>query len=72
MSSEKKFENTKDKVFGKAKEVGGKVTGDKELESEGKVQNAFGKVKEKIDDAKDTAKGALKEAKEKLAKNDKE
>lgn len=30
------------------------------------------KSKKKIDDAKDTAKGALKEAKEKLAKNDKE
>ncbi|KRL99427.1 CsbD family protein [Liquorilactobacillus satsumensis] len=70
MSSEDKFENAKDKVTGKAKEVGGKVTGDKELESEGKVQSTLGKAKDTFDDAKDAAKGAAKSLKDKLTKKD--
>lgn len=37
----------KDKVIGKAKELEGKITGDKTREVEGKVQQAEGKVKAK-------------------------
>lgn len=38
----------KDKVVGKAKEVEGKITGDKLREFEGKTQVTKGKVKAKI------------------------
>jgi uncharacterized protein YjbJ (UPF0337 family) len=47
-----------DQIAGKAKEVGGKVTGDTELESEGKTQNVAGKVKHAVGDAGDRLKGA--------------
>jgi uncharacterized protein YjbJ (UPF0337 family) len=45
-----------DQVEGGAKERAGKVTGDEGLEGEGKVQGAWGDVKERGDDATDTAK----------------
>lgn len=48
MSDESVF----DKIQGKAKEVAGKVTGDKDLEAEGKLQNIEGKVKDFAEDAK--------------------
>jgi uncharacterized protein YjbJ (UPF0337 family) len=47
-----------DRFAGKAKEVQGKVTGDAELESEGKTQNAAGKVEKVLGDAADKLKGA--------------
>jgi uncharacterized protein YjbJ (UPF0337 family) len=47
------------KVAGKIKEIGGKVTGDDRLETEGKVQNAKGKVESAVDEAREKAKGAL-------------
>ena len=50
---------TLDKVAGKAKETLGKVTGDKESESEGKLQNLEGKIAEKVDDVKDTVQGVV-------------
>ena len=37
----------KDKIIGKAKEVEGKLTGDKSREVEGKAQKTKGKVKAK-------------------------
>ena len=43
----------KDKVTGKLKETEGKVTGDKDRESQGKNQKDWGKVKDKARDAKD-------------------
>ncbi len=43
---------TWDKAAGKAKETAGKVTGDKDLEAEGGVQNVAGKAKDAIEDAK--------------------
>lgn len=43
----KKESGLKDKVIGKAKELEGKITGDKTREVEGKAQQAKGKVKEK-------------------------
>jgi uncharacterized protein YjbJ (UPF0337 family) len=49
-----------DKFAGKAKETAGKVTGNEELEAEGKTQHAKGEVKETAQKATDTAKGAFK------------
>lgn len=43
----------KDKIIGKAKEVEGKLTGDKSREVEGKVQKTKGKVKAKAKQVKD-------------------
>ena len=51
---------TFDRIAGKAKETTGKVTGSKETETEGKLQQAEGKVKEVAEDAKDAIKGAVK------------
>jgi uncharacterized protein YjbJ (UPF0337 family) len=42
-----------DKVEGEAKEQAGKLTGDDDMEKEGRAQEAWGDVKEKADDAKD-------------------
>lgn len=43
----------KDKIIGKAKEVEGKLTGDKSREVEGKGQKTKGKVKAKTKKVKD-------------------
>ena len=48
-----------DKVVGKTKEVAGHVTGDKKLESEGKVDQAKGTIHEKVGDVKDAGKEAV-------------
>ena len=48
-----------DQLAGKAKETLGKVTGDKETETEGKLQNLEGKIAEKVDDVKDTVQGVV-------------
>lgn len=42
-----------DKIEGKAKEMKGKVTGDKSTELEGKAQQAKGKVKDTASDITD-------------------
>jgi uncharacterized protein YjbJ (UPF0337 family) len=47
---------TKDKLEGKTKEAVGRVTGDRDLESQGKGQHAVGKVKDAADAVKDKAK----------------
>lgn len=46
------IKNTNDKVAGKAKEVIGKMTDDKGLELEGKVQATVADVKIHVSDAK--------------------
>src|ERR1700722_15839272 len=51
-----------DKVVGKTKEVAGHVTGDRKLETEGKVDQAKGAVHNKVGDAKDAGKEAPQEA----------
>lgn len=38
MAEDEKFQNTTDKLIGKAKELEGRLTGDKEREVEGKTQ----------------------------------
>ena len=62
MSVEEKFDKAKDKVAGKAKEVEGKVTGDKAREAEGKAQGLFADVKDKLSDAAEAVKDKAEEA----------
>ncbi len=52
-----------DKASGKAKEVAGKVTSDKDLEAEGKVQNFEGKVKDAAHGASEKAKDFAEDVK---------
>lgn len=49
-----------DKVSGAAKDAAGKMTGDKKLEAEGKMDKAKGAARDFIGDAKDAAKRADK------------
>ncbi|MGK2349482.1 CsbD family protein [Actinomyces sp. W5033] len=50
---------TYDQVAGKIKETTGKVIGDKEVETEGVLQNLQGKATEAVEDVKDTVKGVV-------------
>ncbi|MGP9538052.1 CsbD family protein [Brachybacterium sp. AOP43-C2-M15] len=59
MSTDEKFENTKDKLGGQAKEGLGKVTGDKQTEAEGRTQQGKADAKDKLQDARDSVKGAV-------------
>ena len=59
MSADEKFENAKDKLGGQAQEGLGKATGDKETESKGKAQQGKADAKDKLQDARDTVKGAV-------------
>ena len=59
MSTDEKFENSKDKLGGQAKEGLGKLTGDKETETEGQAQQGKADAKDKLQDARDTVKGAV-------------
>ncbi|TWT11026.1 CsbD family protein [Streptococcus sp. sy004] len=54
-----KMDSKLEQVAGGVKEAFGKVTGDKKTETEGQVEKLSGKVKESIEDVKDTVKGAL-------------
>ena len=49
-----------DKVASKVKELSGKVTGDKDLEAEGKTQHLVGKVEKAGDDARDSVRGVAR------------
>jgi uncharacterized protein YjbJ (UPF0337 family) len=51
---------TADKAKGTIKEVAGKVTGDKKLESEGKLDKAKGSAHKVAGDLKDTVKEGTK------------
>ncbi|MGJ3989627.1 CsbD family protein [Lactiplantibacillus plantarum] len=64
----KKFDSKKDQLSGKAKEVEGKVTGDRAREAQGKTQSLMGKAKDKLADAEETVKGVVDEAKDKMKK----
>ena len=50
-----------DQVKGQVKEAAGVVTGDKDLESEGKSDRRAGEAKEKLDDTKDKIKDVIDE-----------
>ena len=51
---------TIDKAKGRAKEAAGALTGDRKLKSEGKLDQATGKVKDAVDRVADKAKRALR------------
>jgi uncharacterized protein YjbJ (UPF0337 family) len=53
-------DGTADKLKGHAKEATGEVTGDDDLKREGKVDRASGSVKDKVGDAGDKVKDALR------------
>ena len=48
-----------DRIEGNLKEAEGKVTGDEELEQEGKAQDSWGKAKDSASDAVDDVKDAV-------------
>lgn len=49
----------KDEASGRVKEAAGDLTGDEDLEREGQVEQAEGKVKDAVDDVADKAKDAV-------------
>jgi uncharacterized protein YjbJ (UPF0337 family) len=55
-----------DQVKGKFKQVAGIVTGDTDLESEGKADRRAGEAKEKIETAKDKIEEVIETAKDKI------
>lgn len=56
---------TSDKVQGQAKQVAGVVTGDKDLEAEGKADRTTAEVQEKVDTVKDKVADVVTEVKDK-------
>jgi uncharacterized protein YjbJ (UPF0337 family) len=56
---------TSDKFQGQAKEVAGIVTGDQDLEAEGKADRKVGEAEEKVDDVKDKFEGFVDDVKNK-------
>ena len=50
---------SKDEAEGRIKEAAGDLTGDKDLQREGKVDQAAGKAKDAVDDAGEKVKDAL-------------
>ncbi len=55
-----------DQVKGEVKEVAGVVTGDSDLESEGKADRRAGEAKEKLEHAKDKVKDVIDEVEGKV------
>ena len=49
-----------DEIKGRAKEAAGDATGDEDLAAEGKIEQASGTVKDKLGNAVDAVKDALK------------
>jgi uncharacterized protein YjbJ (UPF0337 family) len=49
----------KDEAQGRVKEAAGDLTGDKDLQREGKTDQAAGKAKDAVDSAADKVKGLL-------------
>ena len=49
-----------DQAKGRAKEAAGDLTGDKDLERDGKVERVAGELKEKVGDAVDAVKDKVK------------
>jgi len=58
---------TSDKIQGQAKQAAGVVTGDKDLEAEGKSDRRVAEAEEKIDDVKDKAADLADKVKDKAA-----
>ncbi|HEX6165809.1 MAG TPA: CsbD family protein [Acidimicrobiales bacterium] len=49
-----------DKMKGRAKEAAGDLTGDRDLEREGKVDRASGGIKGKLDEVTEKVKGVIR------------
>ncbi|MCX5043371.1 CsbD family protein [Aldersonia sp. NBC_00410] len=62
-------ENKAEDLKGRAKEAAGSLTGNDDLKSEGKTDQASSSVKGKIDDAAGKAKDVAESAKDKLTGN---
>ena len=58
---------TSDKIQGQAKEVTGIVTGDEDLEAQGKSDRKVGEAEEKIDDVKDRVSDFVDDVKDKVS-----
>ncbi|TCD45937.1 CsbD family protein [Streptococcus sp. X16XC17] len=58
--SEEKLDAKMQELGGTAKELVGKATGDKEVETEGQVDQVKGKVKAAAEDVKDAISGVIK------------
>jgi uncharacterized protein YjbJ (UPF0337 family) len=58
-----------DKVAGKIKEFAGRVTGNKKLETEGKVDQVKGAIRNAAGDAKDAGKEAIASLKKSPSKH---
>ena len=56
----------RDELKGKAKEAAGIVTGNEDLESEGKADRRSGEVKEKVEQAKDKIEEVIDKTKDAL------
>lgn len=69
--SKEKLDAKLDQLSGSVKEGLGKLTGDKEIETEGLVEKSLGKAKELVEDAKDTIEGAVNGIKNAFDKDDK-
>jgi uncharacterized protein YjbJ (UPF0337 family) len=53
-------DGTSDEIKGRTKEAAGDLTGDKDLKREGKVDRATGSVKDKVGNASDKLKDAIR------------
>ena len=62
MGLDDKIKNTAEDLGGKAKEAAGKVSGDKNVEAEGKVDQVSADIKEKVSEFTDKAKDVAEEA----------
>jgi uncharacterized protein YjbJ (UPF0337 family) len=60
---EGKYEGKKDDLKGRVKEAAGDLTEDEELKREGKADRAGGKVKEKLEQAKEKGEELVDKAK---------
>lgn len=67
MAAEDKIENGLDNLTGKAKEAGGKLTGDDRLETEGKADQVQAQAKDKVDEAKQTISDGVDKAKDAIS-----
>jgi uncharacterized protein YjbJ (UPF0337 family) len=59
MAIEDKARNTAETARGKAKDVAGRVTGDKDLETEGKAEQVVGHLKQAGEKVKDAVRSGL-------------
>jgi uncharacterized protein YjbJ (UPF0337 family) len=56
-----RIQGSVEQAKGKGKEVAGKVTGDRKLETEGKVQKTAGQIQNAVGGFKDAVKEAVKQ-----------